>query len=62
VGRGDQHGYYRHGSGYQLCLVTGVNHVIFNFKYGARDAAEVLEEIGQEILPQLETSSPSAAP
>lgn len=31
----------------------GVNHVILNFKYGARTAAEVLEEIGQEILPQL---------
>lgn len=37
---------------------AGVNHVILNFKYGARDAAEVLEEIGQEILPQLEASQP----
>jgi luciferase-type oxidoreductase len=31
----------------------GVNHVILNFKYGARKAGDVLEEIGQEILPQL---------
>jgi hypothetical protein len=31
----------------------GVNHVILNFKYGARNAGDVLEEIGQEILPQL---------
>lgn len=32
----------------------GVNHVILNLKYGRRDAGEVLEEIGREILPQLE--------
>lgn len=31
----------------------GVNHVILNFKYGARNAGDVLEEIGQDILPQL---------
>jgi luciferase-type oxidoreductase len=31
----------------------GVNHVILNFKYGARNAGDVLEEIGQEILPHL---------
>jgi luciferase-type oxidoreductase len=31
----------------------GVNHVILNFKYGARKAGDVLEELGQEILPQL---------
>lgn len=31
----------------------GVNHVILNLKYGARDAGAVLEEIGKEILPQL---------
>lgn len=30
-----------------------VNHVILNFKYGARDAGDVLEEIDQEILPRL---------
>ncbi|OON63003.1 LLM class oxidoreductase [Massilia sp. KIM] len=31
----------------------GVNHVILNLKYGARNAGDVLEEIGREILPQL---------
>jgi luciferase-type oxidoreductase len=36
----------------------GVNHVIFNFKYGARKAGDVLEEIGTEILPQLAASQP----
>jgi luciferase-type oxidoreductase len=36
----------------------GVNHIILNFKYGARDAGEVLEEIGTEILPQLAASQP----
>lgn len=39
---------------------VGVHHVIFNFKYGARSAADVLEEIGQEILPQLEATRPAA--
>jgi hypothetical protein len=32
---------------------VGVNHVILNLKYGRRSAGEVLEEIGQEILPAL---------
>ncbi|MBA2592274.1 MAG: LLM class oxidoreductase [Gammaproteobacteria bacterium] len=41
---------------------AGVHHVILNFKYGARDAAEVLEEIGQEIVPQLEASQRARAP
>ena len=41
---------------------AGVHHVILNFKYGKRDAAENLEEIGQEILPQLAASQPAAAP
>ncbi|HEU4853318.1 MAG TPA: LLM class oxidoreductase [Telluria sp.] len=36
----------------------GVNHVILNFKYGARNAGDVLEEIGKEILPQLAASQP----
>jgi luciferase-type oxidoreductase len=31
----------------------GVNHVILNLKYGARGAGEVLDEIGQKVLPQL---------
>ncbi|MDB5764437.1 MAG: 5,10-methylene tetrahydromethanopterin reductase [Herminiimonas sp.] len=38
----------------------GVNHVILNLKYGARDASEVLEEIGKEILPQLEADTMAA--
>jgi len=29
----------------------GVNHIAFNLKYGRRPAADVLEELGQEILP-----------
>jgi luciferase-type oxidoreductase len=33
---------------------AGVNHVILNLKYSARDAGAVLEEIGQVILPQVE--------
>jgi hypothetical protein len=40
---------------------TGVNHVILNLKYGARDAGAVLEEIGKEILPQLEAGGLEAA-
>jgi luciferase-type oxidoreductase len=39
----------------------GVHHVILNFKYGTREAAEVLDEIGREILPQLEASQPATA-
>ncbi|MDB5795307.1 MAG: 5,10-methylene tetrahydromethanopterin reductase [Noviherbaspirillum sp.] len=42
--------------------VIGVNHVVMNFKYGARSAGEVLEEIGQEILPQLEAGSQNETP
>jgi len=34
---------------------AGVNHVIFNLKYGRRPAAEVLEELGQEIVPHFPT-------
>ena len=32
---------------------AGVNHVILNVKYGTRDAAEVIEEIGRNVLPHL---------
>ena len=39
---------------------AGINHVILNFKYGTRDAAEVLDEIGEEILPQLPGAAPGA--
>jgi luciferase-type oxidoreductase len=35
----------------------GVNHVILNLKYGRRDAGEVLQEIGREILPQLDAQA-----
>ncbi len=35
----------------------GVNHVILNFKYSARSASEVLEEIGKEVLPRLAASA-----
>lgn len=31
----------------------GVAHVALNLKYGRRDAGEVLEEVGYEVLPQL---------
>jgi luciferase-type oxidoreductase len=39
----------------------GVNHVGLNLKYGARNAGEVMEEIGFEILPQLERGSAARA-
>ncbi len=32
---------------------AGVNHVAFNLKYGRRDAREVIEEIGKEVLPRI---------
>jgi luciferase-type oxidoreductase len=38
---------------------AGVHHVALNLKYGERDAGEVLEEIGQEVLPQLEAAHPA---
>jgi luciferase-type oxidoreductase len=40
---------------------AGVHHVILNFKYASRDAAEVLDEIGRETLPQLEASQSAVA-
>lgn len=36
---------------------AGVHHVILNLKYGARQASEVLDEIGLEILPAITDSS-----
>lgn len=30
---------------------VGVNHIVFNLKYGSRPAAEVIEELGEFILP-----------
>ena len=49
---------FRAGRHYLLSFLdslrgVGVNHVILNFKYGARPASEVLEEIGTEVLPRL---------
>lgn len=32
---------------------NGINHVALNFKYSRRPVAEVLDEIGREIIPQL---------
>jgi len=29
----------------------GVNHVMLNLKYGQRPASEVIEELGEEVLP-----------
>jgi luciferase-type oxidoreductase len=34
---------------------VGVNHVVLNLKYGRRDAGDVLEEIGMEVLPKLQS-------
>lgn len=35
----------------------GVNHVIINLKYGQRPAGEVVEEIGQFVLPDFAMSA-----
>jgi luciferase-type oxidoreductase len=40
----------------------GVNHVILNFKYGTREAGDVMEEIGHEILPLLKATAPHPEP
>ncbi|MGC6531791.1 MAG: hypothetical protein ACON34_02195 [Flavobacteriales bacterium] len=37
----------------QLLESLGVNHVIFNLKYGSRPASEVVEQLGAEVLPAL---------
>lgn len=55
--RGGRHALFRLLDGLRS---AGVHHVILNLKYGARDAAEVLDEIGQEILPQLDASQQTA--
>ena len=41
---------------FEALRAIGVNHVILNFKYGARSAGDVLEEIGEEIIPLLSAS------
>jgi len=38
---------------------VGVNHVVLNLKYGRRDAGDVLEEIGMEVLPKLQSFTPA---
>ncbi len=48
--RGGRNVVYRHLEGLRA---VGVHHVILNFKYARRDAAEVLEAVGREILPRL---------
>jgi luciferase-type oxidoreductase len=35
----------------QNLKILGVNHVIINLKYGQRPAEEVIEELGEEVLP-----------
>lgn len=37
----------------------GVNHVGLNLKYGERPAAEVIDEIGQNVLPHIHSSVPT---
>jgi hypothetical protein len=32
---------------------AGIDHVILNFKYARRNAGELLDEVGREILPHL---------
>ncbi|KRA84017.1 LLM class oxidoreductase [Altererythrobacter sp. Root672] len=38
---------------------AGVNHVILNLKYGRRAAGEVLEELGEEVVPHLGQRGPT---
>jgi len=40
---------------------AGVNHVALNLKYGARPAAEVMEEIGERVLPEFPAAAPLEA-
>lgn len=35
----------------KLLELYGVNHVILNLKYGSRPANELIEEIGEKVLP-----------
>jgi luciferase-type oxidoreductase len=39
---------------------AGVHHVAFNFKYARRSTAELLDEIGPEVLPRVESSQSAA--
>ncbi|MEO1051395.1 MAG: LLM class oxidoreductase [Bacteroidota bacterium] len=47
---------FKSGTGYlsthlKLLEAYGVNHVILNLKYGSRRAEEMIEEIGQKVIP-----------
>lgn len=39
---------------------SGAAHVILNLKYGRRDAEEVLEELGQHVVPRFAAHAPAA--
>ena len=54
--RGGRHAVFRF---LDALRTAGVHHVILNLKYGARAAGEVLEEIGEEILPRLGVTHPA---
>lgn len=44
--------------GQERLVRRAANHVILNFKYDARNAGDVLDAIGMEILPQLAAPLP----
>ena len=51
---------FRSGKDYLIMFLkaleeAGVNHVILNLKYGSRPAQEVIEELGEFVLPHFET-------
>jgi luciferase-type oxidoreductase len=46
----------------ELLRDLGINHVILNFRHGMRDAGDVLEEIGKEVLPLLKATSVRTPP
>lgn len=41
----------------QRTRAMGIGHVVLNLKYGSRPAAEVVEELGAEVLPRLGASA-----
>jgi luciferase-type oxidoreductase len=57
---------YRLGSAHLVDVLqalhqVGIAHVVLNLKYGSRPAAEVIEEIGESVLPRLRTRGRSVA-
>lgn len=57
---------YRLGRGALIRLLrtlhaAGVRHVVFNLKYGQRDAGEVMSELAMAVLPQLQRPTGVAA-